>query len=49
MYETCRQDNITSTSMQTYAEMETSTSMQTYAEMETFESNIVNENEIQVV
>ena len=37
MYETCSQDNITSTSMQTYEDMET------------FESSIVNENEIQVV
>ena len=37
MYESCRQDNITSTSMQTYDDMET------------FESSVVNENEIQVV
>ena len=37
MYETCSQDNITSTSMQTYDDMET------------FESNVVNENEIEVV
>ena len=37
MYETCFQDNITSTSMQTYDDMET------------FESGVVNENEIQVV
>ena len=32
MYKTCRQDNITSTNMQTFDEMET------------FELNIVNEN-----
>ena len=37
MYETCRQDNITSTSMQTYDDMET------------FKLNVVNENEIRVV
>ena len=37
MHETCSQDNITSTSMQTYDNMET------------FESSVVNENEIQVV
>ena len=37
MYKTCSQDNITSTSMQTYDDMET------------FKSSIVNENEMQVV
>ena len=37
MYETCSQDNITSTSMQTYDDMET------------FEWGVANENEIQVV
>ena len=37
MYETCSQDNITSTNMQTYEDIET------------FESSVVNENQIQVV
>ena len=37
MYETCSQDNITGTIMQTYDDMET------------FELSVANENEIQVV
>ena len=36
MYKTCHQDNITSTSMQTYDDMET------------FELSVVNDNEIEV-